>query len=495
MYFDGNDGFFDAGDREIVTILSQVLVAPRAAAILAAVLLASLSAISSASAQTYDLSPDLKPGDLRRVSIRVEAKGELKLNADGKKVTRTPIEVDGKLAYDERFVEANPIGRNWRSFRHYEVAEASIRIGDGALNPRLSDDRRFVVAETLGAKSVLYSPLGPITREELELIDVQGNSALLSTLLPSKRMSVGESWSHTETTIGWLLGLEAVNQANVKSTLRSVEGSVALIEMSGSVSGAIGAVATDIEVQAKYNLDLMQKRVTWLAMAIKEDRAIGHAAPGMEVTARLRIAIEPLATSPRLNEIALGSLPSTSDAGATLLTFDSTAGGFRLMHDRRWHVMMDRRDVTVLRYVDQGDLVAQCNISRLPDLAAGKQLQLEELQADVKQTLGQNFGHLVEASQATDDDLRVLRVVASGVVSDLPIQWVYYHISNNRGQRAACVFTLEAKLVERFAAADQTLTSGFQFLQSETGPEPAPANPATSAANDSQPAKRLELRR
>jgi hypothetical protein len=496
MYFDGNDSFFDAGNRKIVTILTQSLVAPRTAAILAAAILAVLTATTSASAETYELSAVNKPGDLQRVTIRLEAKGELKLNSDGKKVTRTPLEVDGKLAYDERLLSSDPVARNWRSVRHYDVAEAAIHIGNGALNPRLNEDRRIVVAQMSGAKSVLYSPLGAITREELELIDVQGNSAVLSSLLPSKRTNIGESWTHTENTVGLLLGLEAVSQADLKSTLRSVDGTIALIEMSGSVSGAIGGVATDIEVQAKYNFDLTNKRITWLAMAIKENRSIGHAEPGLEITARLRIAIEPLANSARLDEVAAASIPPASSGGATLLTFDSTAGGFQLLHDRRWHIMIDRRDVTVLRFVDQGDLVAQCNISRLPDLPAGKQLQLEELQADVKQTLGQNFGHLIEASQAnTDDGLRVLRVVAAGVVADLPIQWVYYHISNDRGQRAACVFTLEAKLVERFAAADQTLASGFQFLQSDIGPEPAPATQATSATNDARPAKQLDLRR
>ena len=42
-----------------------------------------------------------------------------------------------------------------------------------------------------------------------------------------------------------------------------------------------------------------------------------------------------------------------------------------MLHDRRWHVTVDRPELTVLRLVDRGELIAQCNISPAPDAKPG----------------------------------------------------------------------------------------------------------------------------
>jgi hypothetical protein len=147
-----------------------------------------------------------------------------------------------------------------------------------------------------------------------------------------------------------------------------------------------------------------------------------------------------------------------------LLSFQAEKSGFRLIHDRRWRSMLDRRDLCVFRFVDRGDLIAQCNISELPQAEAGKQLSLEAFQADVQRSLGDSFREIVEASRSTTEDgKQVLRVLVAGTASEIPIHWIYYHLSDDEGRRAAIAFTLEAKLVERFAEADRTLIETFQF--------------------------------
>jgi hypothetical protein len=100
-------------------------------------------------------------------------------------------------------------------------------------------------------------------------------------------------------------------------------------------------------------------------------------------------------------------------------------------------------------------------------------MSLEEFQADIQRALGQSFGQFLEATQNTrDDGRRVLRVVVSGTASEVSIQWVYYHLSDATGRRAALAFTLEGKLVERFAENDRTLADTFEFLRR---PEPTEA--------------------
>jgi hypothetical protein len=307
--------------------------------------------------------------------------------------------------------------------------------------------------------------LGPLSRDELELIDIQGSSSVVSRLLPDKEVRIGDKWSASNDTTAVLLRLDVVTDNKLESQLRKIEDQVAYIEMTGAVSGSIGGVPSDLEVNGKYNFDLRLQRITWLAMSIHENRAIGHAEPGFEVTARVRVAISPLEASPELAEDDLAKLSLVTDPAATFLTCTTGDGAFRFIYPRSWRVMVDRHDVTVMRFIDGGEMIAQCNLSKLADAAPEKLLSMESFQADIQRSLAKNFSQFVEAEQLkTDHGLRALRVVVAGVASDLPIQWIYYHLTDDHGRQAALVFTMDAKLVERFGGEDQTLVSALEIL-------------------------------
>lgn len=432
-------------------------------------------AVGGASAdEVYDLSVKQPTDATRLVKAVVEVNGELKLNADGSKVTKLPLRVRGDLEYAERTLEQTETTRT--DARFYETGTATIQVADAKLQSALDEDHQLIVARVDGTQQTLFSPLGPLSRDELELVDIQGSTTLLNRLTPIQPVALGTEWSHEADFVAAFLGLDAVADSDVKSTLRTVEGAIAIIDMSGKVSGAVDGVSSDIVLKAKYNVDLKSHTVTWLAMSIREDRAIGHATPGFEVTARIRVATSEQPTPPSLADEALAGLPLSPKDGTTLISLASKVGGFSLLHARAWQVMIDRPDVTILRLVDQGDLIAQCNLSSLHDLEPGKRVTLDALRADIQKALGDNFGEFVEASQRTNQQgLRVLRAVVSGVASELPIQWIYYHISNDEGRQVALVFTMDNKVVEKFAASDDALVTSFAFAERDSV-EPTPAS-------------------
>ena len=79
-------------------------------------------------ADTYHL----KTGDstnLQRCKVTLDVNGELKLNPDGKKVTRAPIKVHGELVYDERLKVPSTLPNSITAMRSFDKAEADIRIG------------------------------------------------------------------------------------------------------------------------------------------------------------------------------------------------------------------------------------------------------------------------------------------------------------------------------------------------------------------------------
>ncbi|HUE72222.1 MAG TPA: hypothetical protein VMP01_15165 [Pirellulaceae bacterium] len=438
----------------------------------------------SAAEGEIDLTPRAVAGRVQQVHTVVEVQGKLAINPDGKSVRRLPMEAKADLRFTEKFLPPSRESAEVRTIRHYTAADARIRIQESHIEQTLRPERRLI-ASRIADTAHLVSLSGPLTREELELIDTVGNSALLDMLLPRKSVALGGKWNLTDSAVARLLSLEAVGQQDVVATLKKVEDGLAIIDLAGKVSGAVGGVSTELTLEGKANFHLERKCVTWLALQYDEKRAIGHAQPGYDATIRVRVQAEPIQSSPELSDPSLPSLVAKDQVGQSLLEFKAEKAGIAFLHDRRWNVMVDRFDTVILRLIDRGDLIAQCNITRLPALEKGKQMALAEFQRDVEQTLSKNMAQIVEATQSQNDEgLRVLRIVVSGTASELPIQWVYYHLSDASGQRASLVFTMEAKLVDRFAQIDRELVENVELSPSllDETKEPTPAAAAGKSA-------------
>jgi hypothetical protein len=432
--------------------------------------------------EPVDFRPAAKAGSFRQAKVIVEVEGKLKLNADGKEVKHLPFKVAGELHYIERVLSQAKSWTDVRLLRSYRSAQAKLRLHESDLTTELRPDRRLVAVQSSAKEVVQFSTGGPLTREELDLIEAPASGLALEALLPSGATKIGGQWPLSDTVVARLLGLEAISQQDVTCTLDSVKDNVAIVSLAGKVAGAVGGISSDIELKGKLNFDVAQRAVTWLTLAIKENRAIGHAQPGFDVLTTLRMVCAPIKPVEELSDKVLGSLTLQPDAAQTLIELNSDAGGFQLLHDRRWSVMLERGDLTVLRLVDRGDLIAQCNITPLAALPKDQQLSMEGFQNDVKRVLGKNFEEMIEATEETGENgLRVLRVVVAGTAGELPIQWTYYHLSDDAGHRASLVFTLESSLLSRFAHIDRQLIANFRFVESK---QPTAAPNAESAAGD-----------
>jgi hypothetical protein len=431
------------------------------------------------------LSPTLAPAadpidftkrvavEYRQARLLVEVEGKLKLNGDSKEVKHVPLKASGELLYFERVLPGTKKEAAPRLIRNYQSAQAKIRLHESEITNELRPERRLIGVQLSGEGSTFFSPSGPLTREELELVSVPGGGLVLDSLLPDRAVKIGDNWPLSDINVARLLDLDSVSQHDVTGTLDSAKENVAIISLAGKVTGSIDGVSSDVELKGKLNYDLKQRTITWLTLAYKENRAIGHSQPGFEVMTTVRMVAAPTQPVAALSDKALANLPLEASGGQTLVEMESDSGGFHLTHDRRWTVILERPDLTVLRLVDRGDLVSQCNISPLPVLAKGEQLSMEGFQTEVKRVLGKNFEEMVEATEeVSESGLRILRVVVAGKAGELPIQWTYYHVSDEAGHRASLVFTIESNLLERFASVDRELIANFEFVE---GKQPTPA--------------------
>lgn len=424
--------------------------------------------------ESYSFRSQRAVGGIDRIEAALDVGGDLKVVEDNK-VQRLKMSVLANLVYDERSLELPKEAKDaWRSIRYYQTAQATLQIEGQGPKPALREDRRLIGVEAAGTKVTLFSPHGPLTRDELDLVDLLGNSLLMDRLLPEQPVRVGEQWKHSADLITALLGLDAVSEADVSSTLLTVSAERARFEMNGRVAGAVGGVTTELEVKAKYHFDQKTNRLTWFGLLIKEDRSVGHIGPGLEVTARLQMKIEPGSQAPQLNDRALAGLTLQPTPELTALTYASPEGGWGLAYDRNWHVTSDDAKLAVLRLVERGEFVAQCKASPLPNATPGKELTLAAFQDDVKHGLGKSFKQFVEAGQSANArDYRVYRVVVDGEASELPIRWVYYYVADKYGRQVVLAFTVEGRLWKTFDKADEQLLSTLHLTDPQVAAKPA----------------------
>ena len=76
---------------------------------------------------------------------------------------------------------------------NYRRADAAIRIDKDGVKPTLTSNRCLVGVKVEGSTVTMFSPEGPLSRDELDLIDLQGNSLLLDRLLPLERVAIGDT--------------------------------------------------------------------------------------------------------------------------------------------------------------------------------------------------------------------------------------------------------------------------------------------------------------
>ncbi len=426
------------------------------------------------SGEKHMLAADHQPGELTRVQIALQVGGDLKLVSDAGKASDLPMSVVANLAYDESLLVVDPAGKPTRSARYYDDVRAVIKIDKGGEKPSLDTSRRLIVAERPeGSACQLFCPAEPLKREELDLIDVPGGSLILDDLLPADPVALGESWKLTDTTLAALLCLDAVGWSDASAVLGEIKDGLADIAAAGTLNGAVGGIATEIEVKIKLKFDVQARHITQFAMLVKEKRAVGHIGPGLDTVAKLIVNLTPIEHSMHLTAQVLETIPLQTAPEQLALGYTPKGGQFRFQYDRRWYVTEDDPKLAVLRMLDRGELIAQCNISALPKLE--KPVTLAAFQRDVERSLGKNFGQFVGASQEVNQaGYAVFRVAVHGEVGGLPIEWIYYLVQDRGGHRVSLAFTLEQSLAERFDATDQAIVAAMMLTEP---PTPTAAKP------------------
>ena len=412
----------------------------------------------------YSFSED--PADARvfRVNSRLDVTGQLETALAPGRSQTLPLEVHATHIYRERRLEGTGRGaETLRSVREYEQAEATIKVDNQTSSSRLRDDRGLVVASGRREGVSVYSLAGSLRATELELLRRPGDSLAVLGLLPIEEVEVGGEWTPESWVAQTLTGTEAVLKSELTCRLESATANEARVTFTGDVEGATDGAPTKLQLSGSYRYDLKEDFLTHLELTQTEKRTVGAVSPGLDVTAKVTLDRSPATGSGRLTETLITGIPLEPEERLTQLSLD-LPWNVRLRHARDWHVFHVRSQVAVLRLLERGRLVAQCNVTPVASAGPGRHTPGDEFQADIRTALGDRLKEFEETGPVDAGRHYVYRAVAKGETNGIAMHWVYYLVAAPSGRQASFVFAVESDLRKELGDRDLEIVKSLEFL-------------------------------
>jgi hypothetical protein len=420
-----------------------------------------------ATAQTYPLAEPVQAGDCFKLHLEMTLTGDLKVTRDGKPV---PLKLTATAGHDfaERVLDVGKAGLPEKTARVYEKASAAIGVGDDRSERTLRKERRLIVAQRHADQYVVYSPAGPLTREELELTGEHLDTLFLTGLLPGKAVGVGETWNVGNAAAQALCSFEGLTEQALTAKLEEVKDNVARVSVTGTASGIELGAMVKLTVTATYRFDLKTKHLTELEWRQKDDRDQGPASPATSVETTTKLTRTPIDEPEELSEVKLVSVPDKYEVPPPLLTLDYTdpKGRFDLTHGRDWQIVGQTDEHLVMRLMEQGDFVAQVTITPWTADGNKKHMSADDFREAMARTPGWEMEQELQAGEVPvpeNDGRWIYRVSALGKMDGLDVMQNFYLVAGPDGKQVVLLFTLTPKKAPKLADRDLTMACSLDF--------------------------------
>ncbi|WP_166825146.1 hypothetical protein [Thalassoroseus pseudoceratinae] len=420
-------------------------------------------------AETVTLKESASSDAVWQVASDVHVRGVLKTPQKGGELRAMPLKVDATFRYRERRLPgAGRDAQTLRSLREYETASAAIEVDRDKSSSKLRDTNKLVVAHGRREGIQFYRPTGTMSVNELELLHTPGDSLAILGLLPPKPVEVGESWTPETWVPQMLTSTEALLKADLTCRLESAENDRAEISFQGEVEAALEGATTKLRLTGNLTFDLRQNYIRHVELTQTEQRTVGPVSPGMDVTASMTVDRSPAARNGRLTRRQADATPLEPTAEMLALQLQ-LANGTTVSHNRDWRVFHQSGRNAILRWVDEGSLIAQANLTTLPNAAPGNHLQAAQFEANIKKGLA-DADRIVSSKRVADANRFIHRIDVTGRTRDLDMIHRYYLIADKSGRQGIWRFSFEKELEKQFGDADSAIIEQTTFVDRSVTP-------------------------
>jgi hypothetical protein len=229
-----------------------------------------------------------------------------------------------------------------------------------------------VVVVRQGSQEVPFSPDGPLTLNEIEMVRTDLFTPALAGLLPGKVVAPGASWEAKPEALRELTDLVRVDEGKLECTLAEFQNiqnqQVARIRFSGKVTGANqdGPCTQELDGQAYF--DLNSKHLAYLSLNGKHMLPGGVGYPASTLQGRFVLTRERLEGPGELGAVQPGDSKFEPGEDNTLLVEELP--NLRLEYPRRWKFIQGgARQITLDGADGSGVLITLEPAGRVPAAA------------------------------------------------------------------------------------------------------------------------------
>jgi hypothetical protein len=412
-----------------------------------------------------DVNVSIQPDDIHNVQVQVEYDGSVIVYSKGEEVekdkeTVLPIQVRGGLNFEQYAVVSER-----QAIRHYDKAHAKITIDEKSHDSELDNTNRnvnvYLAGEESLTKPILFSSeIDILKQSELELITTPFDFLSLSSFFSKDEAKVNEAWQPRDQDVVNALAIDRIYTNEVELTIKELTANQIKIYITGNATGEVDGEDISVNLRGVALIDNRNNFVKSLRVTMKENRNAGQIAPGFEGVIKLDLRASAQTTAKLV--------PRPLIARAREFRHQKLAwkpdNSFKIYFDPRWRLITDEDMAAVWRLIDNGDILAQCNVVQLPNRPSKNLLKLEDFRKEVGNIIDGSPAEVVGSlASTTSRGLDVLQVEVLGEEDDIPIRWVYNHVAQEDGRRLTFVFTVEDEVYDRFTPFGRSLIESVIF--------------------------------
>jgi hypothetical protein len=303
-----------------------------------------LTASRSGAEEKVILQESFSPGYQYHVSTRSELGGQMTVpdQKDAKQAKLLPLTGESALEYDERVLKAGTEGSVDKTLRVYRRLDLHRKVGDQPQEASLRTEVRRLVVLRHKNVEVPFSPDGPMTWVETDLVRTDVFVPALTGLLPVNAVMVGDRWTAAAPAIQELTDMERIEEGEVGCRLDKIvtieKRRVARVEFSGSIRGLTEDGLNQQKLTGYFDFDLDSNYLSYLylkgvhLLLDKDGKEAG------KLEGRFILTRQVNTRAKELTDDAVKVVRQEPDSELMLLLYDNPEQGVRFLYPRRWHV-------------------------------------------------------------------------------------------------------------------------------------------------------------
>ena len=288
------------------------------------------------------LQEEIRPGQQFQISVRTELTGRITLAAElakDKKTGELALTGGSTIDHVEKVLAFDPATQTGRVVRLYRTIDFKRKVNDEALENSLRPGvRRTAVVRSERTKTA-FSPDGPLTFAEIDMLRGDVFTPALVGLLPAQPVKPGDTWKAAVAAVRELADLEQITAGSLDCVFQEVvtraEGRFALVRFKGDIQGVGLDGPNRQRLEGYFHFDLGTNRVSHLFFNGTSWLPDRDGKPGGKIEGRFILNRKPIEAA-ELSDQALQGVVLEPNFDNTRMLFTEPTLGVEMTFPRHW---------------------------------------------------------------------------------------------------------------------------------------------------------------